>query len=196
MNDALGPLFGTSALRREVLAWFFGHPGAVAHPRELARRLGRSPQVVGRELARLQATGILTSETVGRSRRYRVDVDSPIAADVRSLFAKTLGKPPTKSTIVDDHRAEIEALCRRYGVHRLDVFGSAVRDDFDPKRSDVDFLVQFEPGRTPSLRGYLDLRDALASVLDKPVDLVMDTAVRNPYIRRAIESERRLIYAA
>ena len=48
------------------------------------------------------------------------------------------------STLIDDHRAEIEVVCRQYHVRRLDVFGSVIRDDFDSDRSDVDFLVEFE----------------------------------------------------
>ncbi len=91
MNDATTLLFGSSTVRREILAAFFARPGVVAHPRELARQLRRAPQVVGRELRRLAAAGILTSETIGRSRRYRVDEASSIAAEVRGLVAKTIG---------------------------------------------------------------------------------------------------------
>ncbi len=69
MKDATTLVFGSSTVRREILAAFFARPGFVAHPRELARQLGRAPQVVGRELKRLGAAGILTSETIGRSRR-------------------------------------------------------------------------------------------------------------------------------
>ncbi len=100
------------------------------------------------------------------------------------------------TTLIDDHRAEIADLCRAYGVQRLDVFGSVVRDDFDPQRSDVDFLVEFEPGAVPPLSRYLRLRDALAAIVGHPVDLIMARAVRNPYVKAAIESERRLVYAA
>ncbi len=77
-------------------------------------------------------------------------------------------------TLIDDHLDQIEDLCREYRVRRLDVFGSAIRDDFDPGRSDVDFLVEFEPD--PGLntfRAYFDLRDSLAELLERPVDLVM-----------------------
>ncbi len=65
-------------------------------------------------------------------------------------------------TLIDDKRTQIEALCRRYRVRRLDVFGSAIREDFDPSRSDVDFLVEFEAD--PDLNtfhAYMDLREAL-----------------------------------
>ncbi len=100
-------------------------------------------------------------------------------------------------TLIDKKRAQIEALCRRYRVRRLDVFGSAIRDDFDPGRSDVDFLVEFE--KDPDLNtfhAYMDLREALADLLGRPVDLVMPSAIRNPYIKADIEATREPVYAA
>lgn len=100
------------------------------------------------------------------------------------------------TALIEDHRAEIEALCRTYKVRRLEVFGSAVRDDFDPTRSDVDFLVEFEPDAALSLRGYFAFREALAELLGRSVDLVSARAIRNPYLIAAIERDRRLVYAA
>lgn len=95
------------------------------------------------------------------------------------------------------HRDEIETLCRRFHVARLEIFGSAVRDDFDPERSDVDFLVEFAPGASDSLfDSYMDLREELAKVLGRSVDLVMPGAIRNPYLRASIDSDRTLLYAA
>ncbi len=63
--------------------------------------------------------------------------------------------------LIQQHSREIATLCRRSHVRRLDVFGSAsLGEDFDPKRSDVDFLVEFDPTRlTPTLSTYFDLRD-------------------------------------
>lgn len=101
------------------------------------------------------------------------------------------------TTIIDRHRARVEELCRTYRVRRLDVFGSAVRDDFDPQRSDVDFLVEFEPD--PDLNtfhAYMDLRDELSRLLGQPVDLVMPSAVRNRYFSQEIEATREPVYAA
>lgn len=99
--------------------------------------------------------------------------------------------------LLDDKRAQIEELCRQFRVRRLDVFGSAIRDDFDPDRSDVDFLVEFESD--PDLNtflAYMDLREALSHLLGRPVDLVMAGAVRNRYIKAAIEATRESVYAA
>jgi hypothetical protein len=61
--------------------------------------------------------------------------------------------------LIDEHRDEIEELCRRCRVRRLDAFGSAVRDDYDPETSDSDLLVELyrEPGRN-SFHDYLDLK--------------------------------------
>ncbi len=131
MHDATTLLlFGSSAVRREILAAFFARPGVVAHPRELARRLRRPPQVVGRELRRLEAAGILTSETIGRARRYRVDDASPIAAEVRSLVAKTIG-------IEARLRA---ALATVPGMEEAHLYGSYARGTERPT-SDLDVLV-------------------------------------------------------
>jgi DNA-binding transcriptional ArsR family regulator len=91
MSGAIDLIFGTSEVRRQILAAFYAGPGLVTHARELARRLGHPSQVVGRELQRLEDAGILTSETVGRVRRYRVNAASPIAADVRGLVLRTIG---------------------------------------------------------------------------------------------------------
>lgn len=99
--------------------------------------------------------------------------------------------------LIEAHRSEIAELCRRYQVQRLDVFGSAARvTDFDPARSDVDLLVRYLPEREPDFGAYLELRDALADRLGRPVDLVMDTAVENPFIRAGIERSRQPVYAA
>jgi predicted nucleotidyltransferase len=93
------------------------------------------------------------------------------------------------------HRAEIAALCRRFHVARLDLFGSAARGtDFEPDRSDLDFLVEYQPGYAPSLDEYMDLRDALTVLGGRKVDLVMASSLRNPFLRAAIERSREVIY--
>lgn len=97
----------------------------------------------------------------------------------------------------DTLREAIAQACRAHGVRRLDAFDSAVRADFDPKHSDVDFLVEFEAAPPDGAADrYFGLRESLRSLLGYPVDLVVDRAARNPYFRRAIARERRNVYAA
>jgi predicted nucleotidyltransferase len=100
--------------------------------------------------------------------------------------------------LIEQHRQEIEALCRRYQVRRLEVFGSAARgDDFDPSRSDVDLLVEYEAENSPpAFAEFLDLREQLAAVIGRPVDLVMVGSVPNPFIKADIERSKEPIYAS
>ena len=98
--------------------------------------------------------------------------------------------------LVRDKSTELAALCRRFGVRRLDVFGSAARgSDFDAA-SDVDLLVEFD---SVDLARFLDLRDALEALLARPVDLIDRRAIdqsRNYIRRRRILEGARAVYAA
>jgi predicted nucleotidyltransferase len=92
---------------------------------------------------------------------------------------------------------EIAFLCRRYQVRRLAAFGSILRGDFDPLRSDADFLVEFEPVPVAiRMQNYLALREALASLLSRSVDLIEDGAIRNPYILQSVADQQQVLYAA
>jgi predicted nucleotidyltransferase len=99
--------------------------------------------------------------------------------------------------VLHDNQHAIAELCAHYGVTRLDVFGSALRDDFRPGESDVDLLVEFTPMEPRELAdAYFGLLDALRELLGGDVDLVMVEAVTNPYIAREIERTKQLLYAA
>jgi hypothetical protein len=92
---------------------------------------------------------------------------------------------------------EIVRLCRRYQVRRLAAFGSILRPDFDPQSSDADFIVEFEPVPvTVRMQNYLALREALASLLSRPVDLIEDGAIQNPYILQSVARQQQVLYAA
>lgn len=103
-------------------------------------------------------------------------------------------KPATETVddIVDSNLARLDELCRRLGVRRLDLFGSAATGRFDPSRSDLDFLVEFEPG-TDS-KSYFALHQALEDLFNRKVDLLTEGGLENPYLRRQIESERRRLF--
>jgi predicted nucleotidyltransferase len=92
---------------------------------------------------------------------------------------------------------EIARVCRRHHVRRLAAFGSILRTDFDPKRSDADFLVEFEPlPAKQRIHSYLALQADLDSLLRRPIDLVEAGAIRNPYILQKINEQQRTVYAA
>jgi predicted nucleotidyltransferase len=89
-----------------------------------------------------------------------------IDRDASPTFQKDT--PVSRTTIAID-RERLGALCRRHGIRRLALFGSALRDDFRAD-SDIDLLVEFEPGKTPGL-AFFGIQDELAAFLGRKVDL-------------------------
>lgn len=92
-------------------------------------------------------------------------------------------------------RDQIAELCRRHGVCRLEVFGSAVDATFDPQHSDYDFIARFVPAPDMSLgRRFLGFGDALEAMLGRKVDLMTDHEIENPFLRAAVNATRTLLY--
>lgn len=93
----------------------------------------------------------------------------------------------------------IADICQRYGVSELAIFGSALRDDFDPDQSDIDFLVRFiDNDAGPWGSKYMDMREDLAGRLKRKVDLVSWRGIEestNPYRRNHILNHARRVYA-
>lgn len=92
--------------------------------------------------------------------------------------------------LIDNSCEAIAALCRHYGVRKLEAFGSILRDDFVAGQSDLDVLVEFEPRVAGSFSSYLDLKESLERLLGLPVDLVELQAVRNRRLRYHIENSK------
>jgi predicted nucleotidyltransferase len=92
---------------------------------------------------------------------------------------------------------EIADLCRTFRVRRLDLFGSAATGSFDPARSDLDFLVEFDDLHDGEWAdAYFGLLEALEKLFGRPVDLVMPSAIKNPYLHRSIAATKTVLYAA
>jgi predicted nucleotidyltransferase len=93
------------------------------------------------------------------------------------------------------HRGQLASLCERYGVLRLDIFGSAARGSFDPTASDLDFVAFFADRTSPDyVDRYLDFADALEVLFGRPVDLLTERSIRSPFFRRAVDRDRETIY--
>jgi predicted nucleotidyltransferase len=122
-----------------------------------------------------------------------------VAAEARAAYApSTLSAAPSLPglALVLARRADIAALCREAGVARLWVFGSAVRDDFDPDHSDFDFLVEFreDAERKPWLGEIFELQDALSAMLGRAVDLGEAGWRMNNRVRTTVETDKVLVY--
>ncbi len=99
--------------------------------------------------------------------------------------------------LIEDNRVELNQLCQRFKVHRLELFGSAADGSFDLDSSDLDFLVEFlrlQPGE--HFDAYFGLLEALRDLFQRKIDLVETKAMRNPYFIRRVNESRISIYAA
>ena len=99
--------------------------------------------------------------------------------------------------IIRQNLQEIIRICTHRKVRRLSVFGSAADDRFDPVKSDIDLLVEFEkmqPAEHAEL--FFGLAEDLEHQLCRPVDLVEPGPIRNPYFRKSLEDTQVVIYAA
>lgn len=100
-------------------------------------------------------------------------------------------------TTLEKKRDVIAGLCSKYGVVRMDVFGSAIRDDFRVGESDIDLLADFgDQDPFELIDAYFGLLNELRALLGPRVDLVMSDAIKNRYIRAEIERTKQALYAA
>jgi predicted nucleotidyltransferase len=99
------------------------------------------------------------------------------------------------STIVASQQERIDALCRKWKVREMALFGSVLRQDFRPD-SDVDVLVTFDDDAPWSLWDLLDMREELQDIFGREIDLVEERSLENPFRKRSILSSKRVIYVA
>ncbi len=104
------------------------------------------------------------------------------------------------NSVVREKLDDLPRLCVRHRVRQLELLGSATDNvpdkDFDPARSDLDFLVDFQDlGPGEHADAYFGLLDGLQRLFDRPIDLVMTQAIKNPYFRDNIQSSRTVVYA-
>jgi predicted nucleotidyltransferase len=99
--------------------------------------------------------------------------------------------------LIEARRTEIQGLCRRLGIRRLDIFGSATSEAFDLDSSDVDVLVEFDDrAEFDYYSTYFALKEGLERLLGRAVDVVSVTSIRNPYFHDQVMRTRQPLYAA
>ena len=99
--------------------------------------------------------------------------------------------------IITRNQDTLKQLCYQYHVKNLEVFGSVTRDDFDAEKSDIDFLVEFNPMDSSNYAdNYFNLHSALQQLFKTPVELVVGSTIKNPYFLESIKADRSFLYAA
>ncbi len=105
---------------------------------------------------------------------------------------------PAVISAIEEKRPALGELCRRFGVRKLELFGSAATGEFNPGRSDLDFIVEFPPEYDfgPWLSQFSQFEQSLTRLFGRRVDLIMPSALRNPWFRREAEKGRVTLYHA
>lgn len=99
--------------------------------------------------------------------------------------------------LIEQYGPEVAALCSRFGVQSLEVFGLAADGAFDPAHNHIDFLVEFLPDDAGSLfDSYFGLQEALEQLFAGKIDLVTESALENPDVIAVVNQSRQIVYAA
>lgn len=200
--------------QRRVLGLLFGSPDKSYYANEIVRFAKAGTGAVQRELGRLAAAGLVTVTRQGNQKYYQADRKAAVFEELAGIVEKTVGVETrelaareasatyqTRRKAGVRHRLDISypklrVLCLRYHVKKLSLFGSAARGELRPD-SDVDLMVEFEPGRGPSLWGATDITDDFSALFgNRRVDLVPPGVMRNPFRRKTIERDLKVLYEA
>ena len=101
------------------------------------------------------------------------------------------------TSLIEKNRQKLFDICRRYHVSVLEEFGSAVTDEFDEERSDIDFLVEFDSSvREKRFDNFFAFLEELKKLFNRPVDLIEPGGLKNPYLIERINQTRKRIYAS
>jgi len=199
-----------SKTQRRVLGLLFGHSERSFYANEIVRAARAGVGAVQRELEGLAAAGLVTVSRLGNQKHYQADRDSPIFGELQSIVAKVLTGPA--APVLQQPRAEyavsarparlripkkeIAALCRKYGVRKLSLFGSAARGEMKPE-SDVDLMLEFDPASKTSLWDYPAMQEDFSVLFDhRKVEFASPEILRNPFRRKTILPDLKTLYEA
>lgn len=205
-QDLANLLFG--AYRHRVLSLLYLRPGERLHVRMIARLTGVPAGSLHRELRQLAKTGLLVAERSGNQVLYSANAASPVFHELSSMLDKTADAPPTLQEHAAPYIVEpsgrlpeidakaLAAVCRKYGVRKMSLFGSAARNELRPD-SDVDLLVEFKRTRKTSTFDLVHLQDELSPLFaNRTVQIAGPGILRNPYRRETILPDLRTLYEA
>lgn len=96
--------------------------------------------------------------------------------------------------LIDDHIDSLTALCNKYNVDKMYIFGSALNSNFSAK-SDIDFLVKFNNIELSKyFENYMNLEESLKKLFGRDVDLLEEQTLRNPILIKSIDRSKELVY--
>ena len=199
-------LFG--AYRHRVLSLLYLRPGDRLHVRMIARLTGVPAGSLHRELRQLAEAGLLVAERSGNQVLYSANEASPVFHELSSMLDKTAGMTPTLQEHAAEYTVEpsgrlpeidataLAAICRKYGVKKMSLFGSAARNELRPD-SDVDLLVEFKTTSKTTLFDLVHMQDELSPLFgNRTIQIASPGILKNPYRRETILPDLKTLYEA
>ena len=164
-------LFGKS--RRAVLYLLYMHSEEPFYLRQIVRATGIGLGAIQRELKLLTDAGILRHTAKGNHVYYQANSELPIFPELKRLIilsnTETFSPQPLHTPRISVPQDKITSFCLRHHIRKLSLFGSVLKEDFRPD-SDVDVLVEFEPGYVPGFE-IVTMENELTEMLGRKVDL-------------------------
>jgi len=172
-------LFGKT--RRAILSLLYSHADESFYLRQIARFSGTGLGAMQRELKQLSAAGIIRRTVRGKRVYYQANPECPIFTELKSLTKELISNDDVSQSLLESAdggtskggremrkgivvpKKEVADFCQRNHIRKLSLFGSVLRGDFRPD-SDVDVLVEFEPGRVPGFFRLFDMETELSSL--------------------------------
>ena len=217
-RDPAAALF--TKTQRRILGLLFGKPEGSYYANEIVRSAGVGIGAALRELDRLVQSGLVVVARIGNQKHFQANRNSPVFEELRGIARKILPdvgshrphrsghlpvpaarSPSSAYEVTPDSqlqvsKASLARLCRKYGVRKLSLFGSAGRRTMN-STSDVDLLVEFAPESRTSLFDFPSMqRDFSEAFGNRRVDLVPPEVLKNPYRRKTILPDLRVLYEA
>lgn len=206
--------------QRRILGMIFSNPERSHYANEIVRGAGVGIGAALRELERLANAGLIVVARIGNQKHFQANRNSPVFEELRGIARKLLidssvpasysrgaqavvgtYSPPlayeiTPRADVEVSRAALARICRRYGVRKLSLFGSAARRQMK-STSDVDLLVEFAPESRASLFDFPAMQGEFSELFGhRRVDLVPPEVLKNPYRRKSILPDLTVLYEA
>lgn len=207
--------------QRRILGLLFGAPERSHYANEIVRSAGVGIGAALRELDRLVQSGLVVVARIGNQKHFQANRNSPVFEELQGIARKILADVGSHRPLRSGHllpvpaahgssaayevtpdpllavsKASLARLCRKYGVRKLSLFGSAARRTMN-STSDVDLLVEFAPESRASLFDFPSMqRDFSEAFGNRRVDLVPPEVLKNPYRRKAILPDLRVLYEA
>ena len=206
--------------QRRILGLLFGSPERSHYANEIVRSAGVGIGAALRELDRLAASGLVVVARIGNQKHFQANRNAPIFEELLGIARKILPEvgshrphrtghlsvPAARSSTVayevtpdsklEVSKASLARLCRKYGVRKLSLFGSAARRTMN-STSDVDLLVEFAPESRTSLFDFPSMQRDFSEVFGhRRVDLVPPEVLKNPYRRKTMLPDLQVLYEA